>query len=212
MYKILAALLLLSMTTLGLADQPDIDTTAQALEQQSGDVVWSMVGPHVVPSDDHQAQRVTAIFNKLERVEDFGKLQLMVADLSATEEPVMVVGETRVIVQLSFAARHSDDAIAFALGHELGHLRMHHMRERVKTYLRSIDGPMPDAVTLMQATMTTPAFVALARQQELQADAFGKSLASRAGFDAMAGARETLEGSSADSTHPSGKERVAALQ
>jgi Zn-dependent protease with chaperone function len=212
MYKILAALLLLSMTTLGFADQPEIDTTAQALEQQSGDIAWSRVGPYVVSSDNSQAQRVTAIFNKLEKVEDFGKLQLLVADLTATDEPVMVVGETRVIVQLSFAATHSDDAMAFTLGHELGHLRMHHMRERVKAYLRSIDGPMPDAVTLMHASMTTPAFVALARQQELQADAFGKSLASRAGFDAMAGARETLDGSSADSTHPPGKERIAALQ
>lgn len=212
MYRMLLAIGLLVISTLGIAAQPDLDVTATNLLQQAGEVAWSSMAKDVVASTHPQTLRVTAIFEKLKQVEDFGNLQLLVADLTAADEPVMVVAEDRVIVQLSFAETHSDNAIAFALSHELGHLRKHHMRERLKTYLSSIEGPIPDIGTLMHTSMSTPAFVAMARQQELEADAFGKSLATRAGFDALAGARETLGDSPADTTHPSGKERISALQ
>ncbi|MCW3058249.1 MAG: hypothetical protein JWQ02_70 [Capsulimonas sp.] len=99
--------------------------------------------------------------------------------------------------------KDNDDALAFIMGHEIGHVLLHHVTAN----------PERDKTGFLTSTFT--------RQQEYDADALGMKLAMAGGFSfrsALLGPREfirqgleysSFEGSGFD--HPSWKDRIAAL-
>lgn len=94
-----------------------------------------------------------------------------------------------VTISPQFLATLNRDAIAGVFGHELSHCALKH----------------EDPLTSPRASAST------AWTQEYAADALGVVLATRAGFNGLAGLSSVVQGSPESITHPSGEARLAAL-
>jgi predicted Zn-dependent protease len=211
MRKILSTLLLLAVSTAALAQQSDTEAVAQIVLKQTGDDIWATAQAHAVAQTHPLVKRVEAVFEKLENIDSLQGVKLVVTDLSPKDVPAMAIYGNRIYIQFRFAWSLSDDALAFTLGHELGHLHAHDSETRVMTALESANIKVPDAKAVLNAAMHSAAFSNLARKQETAADAFGVDLATRAGFDGREGLKEAVGHSRADVDHPAGDQRVAAF-
>jgi len=211
MRKVLFILLSLLVSTAALAAEPqDFQATAKTLVQDVGAAAWNVAQQHAVPLSNPTAQRVMAVFQRLEQGDALKGVELVVTDLGTNDPEAAAMGSNRILVRYDFARRMSDDALAFAIGHELGHLRLHHLEGRVTTYLLAASRQAPETSTAVVIAAATAAMDTEVQRQELEADAFGVELATRAGFDAKRGLQESVGDTDADSTHPSGSVRVLA--
>lgn len=89
---------------------------------------------------------------------------------SFTEKPAIIV------YQGLISPDRSNEEIAFVLGHELGHLNMHHM-ERMNRQMEKIH--MGHPIKVSGTTMT----IFYQKIQERQADLYGLQLYNKAGYD-----------------------------
>jgi Zn-dependent protease with chaperone function len=132
---------------------------------------------------------------------------------------------TGIIKQLNL----SDDEIAAIMGHEMSHALREHGRERmsqayaqqaVMAGLAIYTGMDNQQSSLMQTAAQVALTLPHSRAQEAEADIMGLELMSRAGYDPKAAVSlwEKMDkaagsgGSAMLSTHPSGPQRIAAIQ
>jgi len=146
-------------------------------------------------------------------------------EINAFALPGGFVFLTRTLVEFCGRDRH---ALAFILGHEMGHIVRRHAMERLMadTALRAAITALPAARGLAGQSLaglaTTVFQQGYAQEQELGADCFGAQLARSAGFDPNAAVRfldklgsgqgDVPELGSYFSSHPPLKVRVQNLQ
>lgn len=211
MRKAFFVLLSLLVSTAALATEPqDFQATAKAVVQDVGAAAWNVAQQHAVPLSDPTVQRVMSVFERIKQAGSLNGVELVVTDLGQNDPEAAAMGINHVIVRYDFARRLSDDALAFAIAHELGHLELKHLEDRVTTLLLAATGQAPGTDSVVVIAVATAALDQVAQRQELEADAFGVKLATRAGFDARRGLQESVGHTDADSTHPSGAQRVLA--
>lgn len=111
-----------------------------------------------------------------------------------------------------YAATHySDDALAFTIGHEMGHVILKHQNQTWAAIIKRTGVKPVNWVAVSEAGRGDADIQALARSQEYAADQFGYALARRAGFDARRGALEVFGGGGEDPLHPTPADRLKAL-
>lgn len=116
-----------------------------------------------------------------------------------------------------FELTHNDDELALILGHELAHNTLGHLKA---TEPKEKPGGLLDA--FVRATIGTAVAKAVTRpysiENEKEADYVGLYLMARAGYDITAAEafwrrlNETTRATAVNLTHPSGEERLRALQ
>ena len=161
-------------------------------------------------------ERLLAVIPKPERWDVWPpRLDLVDSDLAnASAGPRTEDGKTIPVVtlyrgEIELVAQNDPDALAFTLGHELGHLIHYHSFNH-----RDIDRRLGgQAVPIVTAAFT--------RDQELQADTTGYHIALKAGFS-VKGLKINLQNSRARNaycgiqgltgSHPSWDERIAIVQ
>jgi len=122
------------------------------------------------------------------------ELQLIRDDAVSAES----YSDGRILVSKAFAERYvrDDDQLAFILGHEIGHALARHVRSYYARAAAKTQAVGLTPALLLESVRTDMALEIslnrLARQQELEADAIGVTLALRAGFRAR-GAEEVLQ-------------------
>lgn len=126
-------------------------------------------------------------------------------------------GRVFAITTALFELTRSDDELALILGHELAHNVLGHLKE---TQTASKSGGLLDAfirATIGSAVANTVS-VPFTIEKEKEADYAGLYFMARAGFNISAAEtfwkrlNETTRASNVVATHPSGQERLAALQ
>ncbi|MCK9517058.1 MAG: M48 family metallopeptidase [Ottowia sp.] len=142
---------------------------------------------------------------------------------------VMAGGKITVYTGLLDKLRLSDDEIAAVLGHEMAHALREHTREKMSQSALgdlalsvggSLIGAGEGAVQLAGVGKQLALDLPFSRRMESEADLYGLELAARAGYDPRAAltlwqkmAREGGGGGpSFLSTHPTSRERMAALE
>ncbi len=144
---------------------------------------------------------------------EFPTLLVRSADINAAAD-----GTVLAITSGLFELTQSDDEVALILGHELAHNVLRHL-ELVKT-AKPASGTLLDAFaksaigTAVAATINRPFSV----QYEKEADYAGLYFMARAGYDIDAAAgfwkrlNETMKAKSVAATHPTGPERLRAIE
>jgi len=117
-----------------------------------------------------------------------------------------------------FEMTHSDDELALILGHELAHNVLGHMQKAAVADRKSggiLDAFVRATIGTAVASATTPPF---SIEFEKEADYAGLYFMARAGYDITAAEafwrrlNETLRATSVARTHPSGPERLKAIE
>jgi predicted Zn-dependent protease len=211
MRKIILILLYMAGSTTAFAQQVDPEALAKIVLRDTANAIWATAQSHAVAETHPVVKRVRAVFERLEKTDSLQGAQLVITDLTESAPPAMAIYGNRILIQYSFAQGLSDNALAFTLSHELGHLHAHDNETRVIAALTAAKINVPDAGAVMNAAINSPAFSVMTRKQETLADEFGVDLADRAGFDGRAGLKETVGQSKSDLTHPSGSERTATV-
>ncbi len=144
---------------------------------------------------------------------EFPTLLVRSADINAAAD-----GTVLAITSGLFELTQSDDEVALILGHELAHNVLRHL-ELVKT-AKPASGTLLDAFaksaigTAVAATINRPFSV----HYEKEADYAGLYFMARAGYDIDAAAgfwkrlNETMKAKSVAATHPTGPERLRAIE
>jgi Zn-dependent protease with chaperone function len=213
MRKVIITLLFMFASSAAFAVKPaDIDEAATLIVQKTDEAVWKVAQEHAVPSSNPTVQRVTAVFARLAKANALEDVQVLVTDTGGRDVPAAAFGSHHVIIQVRYARMLSDDALAVVIGHETGHLRMHHVESRLQTYLTTAISGAGIHDSVVNIALASASLAIEAREQEEQADAYGVELATHAGFDGKAGLKDAIGGTPADMTHPSGEARLAAIQ
>ncbi|WP_187629436.1 M48 family metalloprotease [Paraburkholderia sp. UCT31] len=182
--------------------------TVARITQQYSDDLWADYKDFEVPRDDKFAARAQRVGNRLTAIlGESGQWKVLV--FSDRElPPATALDGRRLVISKDYCESLSDNALAFVMAHEMGHVKLGHVSANIGNLL---DAAKVTPGNWRDLLPYTPYTEAAHRVMEEQADAFGAKLATRAGFDAVAGAREVLAGMAPDSNHPDPKARVAAL-
>jgi Zn-dependent protease with chaperone function len=213
----MAAIALLAFAGNAFADtlQTEVAEYAKAYSDHN----WAQVKLSKVPDSDPTSARVLAIASRMARLTD-KKWELCVFDRKDAP-PAFELPGYRLAVSKTLADRLSDDALAWVIGHEMGHGLMRHV-EQVLGSLMAEDAeiklltgsytPLPTWQKLFAAYAADAHRIE--RQQEVDADGIGVKLATAAGFNGKAGAEQflgALPTDAADQGHPTPAQRLALI-
>jgi predicted Zn-dependent protease len=186
------------------------------------DTLQTEVAEYAKAYSDHNWVQVklSKVASRMARLTD-KKWELCVFDRKDAP-PAFELPGYRLAVSRTLADRLSDDALAWVIGHEMGHGLMKHM-EQVLGSLMAEDAE----IKLLAGSYTPPpqwrelfaAYPAdahrIERQQEVDADGIGVKLATAAGFNGKAGAEQFLSAlptDTADEGHPAPAQRLALIE
>ncbi|MEX3983930.1 M48 family metallopeptidase [Paraburkholderia sp. EG287A] len=176
---------------------------AAMLSLQFSDARWAETAHDRLP-DGPDYQRVARIAKRLAIAfaAKYGDREWTLRLVQSDAEPAAALPGNRIFVSKQALDAWTDDALAFVLAHEMGHLALGHYTLRFEKLLEvaATDGQV---VTRWQDCMPyTAALPNFKKSQELEADDFGVALASAAGFDGKKGLREALSVTQDDENHP----------
>lgn len=124
-------------------------------------------------------------------------------------------GRVLAITSGLFELTRSDDELALILGHELAHNLLGHLKQPAKETPSILDAFMRATIGIAVAKASTPPY---SIESEKEADYVGLYLMARAGYDVTAAEsfwrrlNETTRAIAVNVTHPSGEDRLRALQ
>ena len=204
------ALLLMVALTTWLP--PACAATPEELSRQYSDDWVRALDEVLVPQAFLGVARTRQIVRRLARMLGDGDWKVLVfpmADMPRDRQvPAFALPGKYIAVSDWAARKDSDDELAFMIGHEMGHVHLHHMDAMWQATMACAHvDPETWTALAAHADCATP----IMRQQELEADAFGYALAAKAGFDARKGARQALEGLEDDAMHPPSAVRLKQL-
>jgi Zn-dependent protease with chaperone function len=182
------------------------------LSRQYSDDMFGAVRELAVSPDFRDLPRVQSVVGRLATALGKGKWTVVVYQLSKMPRSMNLAAfalpGNRIAISDWEATVSTDNALAFMIGHEIGHVELGHQEQTWQAIIRET-GIHPARWTDLAARADGTA--ALARQQEFEADRFGLNLANKAGFDGGAGAEELFNRLSGDAMHPDSDLRLAAL-
>ncbi|MGF6440156.1 M48 family metallopeptidase [Paraburkholderia youngii] len=177
--------------------------TPEELSRQYSEDWVTRLNEVQVPEAFQGVARARQIAGRLARTLGDGEWKVIVFRIAemprGMDVPAFALPSKYIAVSDWAASKDSDDQLAFVIGHEMGHVQLHHMDEiwRITMACAHVH---KEQWTAMAAH--TDCAIPVMRQQELEADTFGYALAAKAGFDARRGAREMLVRLQADELHP----------
>jgi Zn-dependent protease with chaperone function len=190
------------------ASAADVDT----LVRQYANDMFDAVGSIAVRQDFPATPRVKLIAARLCAALGEQPWTLLIfreADMPKDMDmPAFALPGKRIALSDWKADKASDDALAFMIGHEIGHVKLEHQK-RLFTAIIKRTAIRPD--NWCQVAAHAGGSEPLEREQEYEADRFGFDLATLAEYDAVAGAREALGHLRDDDQHPPAAQRLARL-
>jgi Zn-dependent protease with chaperone function len=208
--KILLSLGLALTLTGNLATVQAADLSALSM-QYSNDTFEALQSISVQPDFQYTA-RVKSIVDRLADALGQGKWTIVIYQMAKMPKdmdlPAFALPGNRIAVSDYEAKVASDNALGFMLAHEMGHVVLRHQNQAWQLIIRQT-GIQPKSWTDLASHAN--GIESLSREQEFEADGFGRNLADLAGFDGAAGAKELLGRLIGDSLHPDPSARLAAL-
>ncbi|MGF6872846.1 M48 family metalloprotease [Paraburkholderia sp. MM5477-R1] len=186
--------------------------TPEELSRQYSDDMVSALGGVLVPQTSQDLARARRIVERLALALGDEGWNVLVYRLAAMPKhmdvPAFALPGKHIAVSDWAARKYSDNALAFTIAHEMGHMALDHQSEIFRATMECAHiHPRKWTVLAAHSGCAVP----LMREQELQADTFGYALAEQAGFDARKGARELLQRLNDDDMHPAVAVRLKQL-
>ena len=183
---------------------------AIVFSQQFGEARWTETLSQRIPETDPDYDRVESVARRLAIAfaSQYSDRTWTLRLIKTHEEPAATLPGNRILVAKYAIDKWSDDALAFAIAHEMGHVQLDHYEARFRKLLTlaNLDGARVTTwKDCMRYSAGIPNFKA---QQEFDADKFGVRLARSAGFDGFAGLREVLSTAPEDADHPPNATRI----
>jgi len=194
-----------------------LDQEAASMNKAFSAEVFDYYAGYKLPDTSVEVQRAQAITKRLSAHLDETDWQVMVYEDGQGVFPAIVLPGHRVIIHAAFMDKASDDSVAFVIAHEMGHDELGHVQARFAAMLQASVKHDPAHVPAdWQALSAQQAgdVVGLEKKQEFEADAFGVTLAAKAGYAAKEGALAMFASygdNPKDLTHPAVHERIAVV-
>lgn len=207
----LRIIFLTSLLTLArFACAQGLEDKAVVLSQQFSDARWAASVTDRVPDGDKDYARVARIAKQLAIAfaARYGDREWTLRLIQSGTEPAAALPGNRIIVLKRAVDLWTDDALAFVLAHEMGHLALGHYPLRFKKLLTLAAADGQPVTRWQDCAPYAAGLPNFRKSQELEADDFGIQLATTAGFDGTKGLTEALAITQDDDSHPLKAERI----
>lgn len=187
-----------------------LENKAVMLSQQFSDAKWAATATDRVPDGDPDYPRVTRIAKQLAVAfaAKYGDREWTLRLIQAGTEPAAALPGNRIVVLKRAIDLWTDDALAFVLAHEMGHLALGHYTLRFEKLLTLAAADGQPVAKWQDCAPYAAGLPNFKRSQELEADDFGIQLATAAGFNGRTGLIEALAITQDDGNHPLRADRI----